>query len=344
MSVPRRAGTAVAAALVLLLDVTDAFAARTDIVVLRNGDRLTCEVQQMRQGKLQVKTDDAGTISIEWDKIASLTTADQYEVTLQNGSQLLGRLRPGTVARTMQVEGIGGTASPSMGDVASIAQIKRTVLQRIDGSIDLGGSYTKSSGVAELSFNAQAKYRRPTYAYGAVFSTNLTRQEDHPETTRYSLTTTYSRYRSAWIFSTLGLFESNRDLGFTFRGTLAESVGHYLARTPHAELLLAGGLAGGRETPVDGAAKTNVDALVVSNLSVFTYDFPTTRLDLSLLVFPSLDDPGRVRVNADAKFKREILRDFFVSLTAYDAFDSRPKSAGATQNDFGGSLSFGWSF
>lgn len=328
----------------LLAASAPALAARTDVVVLRNGDRLTCEVVQMRQGKLQVKTDDAGTISIEWDKITSVTTVDQYEITLRNGSQLLGRLRPGAVARTINVEGIGGIASPPMDEIVSFTRIRTRFLQRIDGSLDLGGSYTKSSGVAELSFNADARYRRPQYQLAAALSTNLTHQEEVPDTSRYSLNTTYTRYRGIWFLTTLGLFEGNKDLGFTFRGTFAEALGRFLARTHHAELLVAGGLAAGPERPVDADPVTNVDALAIVNLSVFTYDYPTTRIDVALLTFPSLDDPGRVRVNANARFKREILKDFFVSLSAYDAFDNRPKSASARTNDFGGSLSFGWSF
>jgi hypothetical protein len=341
----RRAVTAATIALALLVGVTaDAAAAKTDVVVLRNGDRLTCEVTQMRQGKLQVKTDDAGTISIEWDKIASVTTVDQYEVTLRDGSQLLGRLRPGTAGRTLAVEGIGGIASPAMSEVASFEQIKKTFWDRIDGSFDLGGSYTKSSGVADLAFNADARYRRPKYAMSAKLSANLTHQSAEPDNARYSLVSTYSRYRDSWIVSTLGLFEGNRDLGFTFRGTLAESVGRYLSRTSHAELLFAGGMAVGRELPVDTGAVTNIDAMAAASLSVFTYDYPTTRIDLTLLSFPSLDDPGRVRLNADAKVKREIFHDFFISFSGYDTYDNRPKSASAKQNDLGVALSFGWTF
>jgi hypothetical protein len=341
----RRAVTAATIALALLLGASaDAAAAKTDVVVLRNGDRLTCEVTQMRQGKLQVKTDDAGTISIEWDKIASVSTADQYEVTMRDGSQLLGRLRPGTVGRTLQVEGIGGTATPVMAEIASFERIKMKFLQRIDGSADLGGSYTKSSGVADLAFNADARYRRPKYALSAKLSTNLTHQSEEPDNSRYSLVSTYSRYRDAWIVSTLGLFEGNRDLGFTFRGTLAESVGRYLARTSHAEFLFAGGMAVGRELPVDSGAVTNIDALAAASLSVFTYDYPTTRIDVTLLTFPSLDDPGRVRLNADAKLKREIFHDFFISFSGYDTYDNQPKSASAKRNDLGAALSFGWTF
>ena len=322
-----------------------ALAARTDIVVLRNGDRFTGEVVDMRQGKLQVKTDDAGTLSIEWDKVTAVTTAARYDISLRDGTLLFGRVTPGA-PRVMQIVVDGGaTTTVPMGDVVSFAAIKAKFHERIDGSLDLGASYTKSSGVGQLSFDTEATYRRPSYAYGASLSTNLTRQPESPDTARYSFDLTYTRYRSnQWLVSSFGLFEGNRDLGFTFRGTGALALGRYLRRSSHVELLVAGGLAGGREAPVGEDTVTNVDAVAVADLSVFAYDYPSTRVDVAVIVFPSLDDPGRVRVNTNGKVKRELFRDFYFSVSAYDAYDNRPKSGSTQQNDFGASLSFGWSF
>jgi hypothetical protein len=341
----RPAAGVLAAALVLAVPAA-ARAARTDVVILKNGDRFTGEVVQMRQGKLQVKTDDAGTLSVEWDKIASLSTADLYDIVLQDGAHRFGRFRPAPAPGTVLVVPDGGSGSPVlMADIASVARIKLKFQQRIDGSVDLGASYSKSSGVADLWFNATAKYRRPAYGLAATFSTQATHQQEVENTSRYSLRTAYTRYRgSNWLLSTTGLFEGNRDLGFTFRGTAMESIGRYLARTRHAEFLLGGGFAAGREVPVDAGAVTNLDGLVAMELSIFTYDFPTTRIDFTTLVFPSFDDPGRVRVNADGKFVRELFKDFIVSFTVYDAYDNRPKSGTAQLNDLGGSLSFGWTF
>jgi Protein of unknown function, DUF481 len=343
--VPRPALRAATAALVILLAAaTPALAARTDIIVLRNGDHITCEIVQMRQGKLQAKTDDAGTLSIEWDKIVSITTADQYEVLMRDGSNFLGRFRPGPPGSLELVAG-AGVAPVVMADIASFTRIKAGFFQRIDGSFDLGGSYTKSSGVAELFLDSDATYRRPRYAYTVSFATNVTQQPEVDDTSRYALTASYTRYRGArWFASAATYFEGNRELGFTFRGTGAMSIGRYLAQRSHVEWLLAGGFAAGAEQPVDRSTVTNVDTLIASTLSVFAYDYPSTRLDATLLVFPSLDDPGRVRVNANGKVKRELFKDFYVSLTAYDAFDNRPKAATAAQSDFGVSLSFGWTF
>ncbi len=37
-------------------------APRTDKVVMRNGDHFTCEVEDLEDVRLKIKTDDAGTI------------------------------------------------------------------------------------------------------------------------------------------------------------------------------------------------------------------------------------------------------------------------------------------
>lgn len=322
-----------------------ALAAKTDIVVLRNGNQITCEVVQMRQGKLQAKTDDAGTLSIKWDKITSVTTAQRYDVTMRDGRRLFGRFRPAAAGSLELVADDGSVTTLPMPDIVWFAQIKNTFWDRIDGSMDLGGSYTRSSGVADLAFDLGATYRRPSFSYSGAFSTNLTRQEDDRTTTRYSLKLNYTRFRSnQWFLSPFALFESNRELGFTFRGTGAMSVGRYVLQSNRAEVVIAGGLSAGRERPVDASTVTNVDALGTFNFSLFSYDYPSTRVDLGTLVFPSLDSPGRVRINADGKVKRELFKDFYVSLSGYDAFDNKPKSADARRNDFGGSISFGWTF
>jgi hypothetical protein len=333
-------------ALALVFAASDAaLAARTDVIVLRNGDHITGEVMQLQQNKLQVKTDDAGTLSIEWDKVASVTTAARYDVTLRNSARLYGRLRPGAAGSLELLADAGTVTSVPMADIVWFAQIKNTFWSRFDGSFDLGGSYTQSSGVADLAFDFDARYRRPSHSYSASFSSNLTHQENEPDTTRYSLKLNYTKFRSnQWFISPFALVESNRELGFTVRGTGAFSVGRYVLQSNRAEVVLAGGLSAGREAPVDAPTVTNVDALAVLEFSIFTYDYPTTRVDFATLVFPSLDDPGRVRINANARIKRELFKDFFVGLSAYDAFDSRPKSASARTNDVGGALSFGWSF
>jgi hypothetical protein len=232
---------------VLLLAVSaSAWAARVDAVVLRNGDHMTVEVVQLREGKLQVKTDDMGTLSIEWDKIAAVTTAGEYDVTTRDGTRLLGRLRPGPPGSIAVVAADGGATTVPMVEIVFLARIKAAFLDRIDGSLDLGGSYTQSSGVAQVAFDVSTQYRRPASLYTASFATNFTRQPESPDTSRSSVDLGYTRFHGNRFASLIGLLERNEDLGFSFRGTFAGALGRYLTRTRRTEWLLAGGLAVGR--------------------------------------------------------------------------------------------------
>ena len=90
------------AALVIVVVLnTPASAQKTDIVTLANGDRITGEVSSLSRGQLEYKTDDTGTLYIEWDKIATVTSTGQFEVGTSDGRRFVGSLRtdPGRDAR-----------------------------------------------------------------------------------------------------------------------------------------------------------------------------------------------------------------------------------------------------
>ena len=80
------------AALVLVLAAAAYGQGRTDVVSLANGDRITGEVIRLDRGKLEFKTDDAGTLYLEWDKLASVVASRQVEVVTADGRRFFGTL------------------------------------------------------------------------------------------------------------------------------------------------------------------------------------------------------------------------------------------------------------
>ena len=62
-----------------------------------------------------------------------------------------------------------------------------------------------------------------------------------------------------------------------------------------------------------------------------------------VLVYPSFSDAGRVRADFDADMKWELISDLFWSTGDFHNYDSRPR-AEASNNDFGVTTTFGWSF
>jgi hypothetical protein len=332
-------------AIALLLVATAAFAANTDVIMMRNGDRITGEVKQLSRGRLKLATDDVGTIYIEWDNIVAIKTALNYEVVTRNGSRYVGVLETATADELRVIAEDGAVTRLAPVNVVSFWPIKSGFLQRIDGSFDLGATYTKSSGVAQTSLDLSAAYRRPSYEVFTEVESTATRQINVPVTFRFTLRTGYLRFlEENWTVSPFLFIERNPDLGLMLRGAAVLVVGRYLQRSNRSAALLAAGLAAGREHPIEGDAITNVDGVVTFSTSIYQHDYPRTTMDLAMMVFPGLNDWGRMRANTRAKIKRELFKDFFAAITVYDTFDSRPPAPSVSRNDVGLSLSVGWTF
>jgi len=320
------------------------FAANTDVVVLRNGDHLTGEVKELSRGLLKLSTDDAGTVYIEWDKIVAVTTALQYEVVTTNGARYVGVLAPASSTQLKVVATDGTETILAFLDVVSFASIKTGFLERIDGTLDIGGSYTKSSGVGQMTVELDADYRRPSYDVFTDFVSDVTRSS--AETiAQFTLRSGYRHFRDdGWIVSPFAYAARDVDLGLSLATAAAFTAGRYVQRSNRSETLVAFGAAAGKENLTDGRTIADVDAVVNIATSFFRHDYPKTEVDLWLLMFPELNRLGRVRANLHAKLKRELFKDFIFTITVYDNADSEPQVAGVSRNDVGVTFSIGWTF
>jgi uncharacterized protein DUF481 len=333
-----------ASALVLAF-CADAQAQRTDIVTLGNGDRITGEIISLTRGRLEFKTDDAGTLYLEWDKLASVVATRFFEIEIEDGTQFLGSLGAAP-ARSISVVGANVTTPLQMSLVTRISPIGRSFWQKIDGAIDAGFNYTRSSGVAQLNANWNQAYRQPAFTFRTVLSLTATEKDDgEGRDDRGSFEASFLRYPwKRWFFSIAGRFETNESLGLTLRSQLGGAVGPRLVNTNRSQLAVGAGMVVNDERGVDVDPTRNVEALFLFGWSFFTYDRPKTTLDVTLQYYPSLSDPGRNRVQFDAGVKQELLKDFFVSVSGYNTFDSRPPNPAFSNNDVGIVLSVGWSY
>jgi uncharacterized protein DUF481 len=334
-----------AGALGLILNASSVFGAMTDVVVLRNGDRLTGEVRQLDRGSLTFKTDDIGTLAIEWDKVQSVTASATFEVEDLDGGQYLGTLTSGPRAGELGIATAGGVRGVALGRVVRMQRLGATLWQRLDGSLDAGVSYTSSSELLKIDLAARVILTRAANRFGIDGSSTITQQPDVEDTRRNNLTVSYGRrYRNRWVGFAQAQVEQNRELGFDLRGSVSSGGGRYLLQDRRQDLLAAMGLRVNREKPLEGESNTNLEAAAILVFDRFSYDFPKVDVYATLSGFASLTDWGRARVEVDARWKRELLKDFALSLRGYESYDSRPPSAGAERNDYGVSFGLAWTF
>jgi hypothetical protein len=336
----------VGAAIALTLAVSGVAVAqgRTDIVYLANGDRITGEVSRLERGRLEFKTDDAGTLYLEWDNLVSVMTVRFVEVMTTDGRRFLGSLGP-AANRSIAVVGPEGTSTLLMPEVTFITPIGGNFWRKLDGSIDLGYSYTKSSGVSQLNLNTDTIWRRPAQQARVSVSATQTQTEDDEADDRGSVEMSYLRYPwQRWFVVGVGRFENNESLGLELRSQIAVAAGPRLVNSNRAQVTTGAGIAFNDEQGIDVEPVQNVEGLLVFQASYFTYDRPRTNLDFTLQYFPSFTNRGRRRLQLDADVKHEIFKDFFISVSVFDTYDSRPPNPEADTNDVGVVTSIGWTY
>jgi hypothetical protein len=328
-----------------LVLATAASAARTDVVVLRNGDHITGEVKKLQFGRLQYGTDDIGTINIEWLDVAEVTSSSVFEVEISDSTRYVGRLEPLSNA-TMAVVGDAGTIHVlAHADVVGIYKLDRSFWKRLDGSFDLGMTYTQADTTTQFNFDLELEVRRPKRQTSFDFSGILTDDEDSDDTRRFDATFSHLRFRGAkWFNQIFGGAQGNQELGLDLRVLAGGTIGREAIQTNRTVLRGAAGLAVNREWSVDGTSEEEIEALVAGSYSFFTFDYPSTRVDILLTVFHGLGSDAALRLEGNISVKRELVKDLYFSVSAYESYDADPIVETAERNDWGFTTSIGWSF
>ena len=318
---------------------------RTDMVRLLNGDRITGEIMSLERGRLELKTDDAGTIEIEWDNVAGLAATRGFEIETASGRRLLGGIANGS-DRSLTVDAADGATTLNMSDVTRITPMGASFWSRMDGSFDAGFTYSQSSGIAQATVNSMSVFRRPSFEVRLDGSGTLTQTDGESERDdRGSVDLSYVRYRGErWWVSGGGRIETNRSLGLVLRSQVGGMIGQRLVNSNRAQFEVGGGLVVNNEQGVDVESTQNIEAVLGLQTSYYTYDRPKTTIDAGFQYYPSLSTWGRQRLQFDAAVKRELWKDFYVSMNGYDTFDSEPPQEGSSRNDVGLSFSIGWSY
>jgi putative salt-induced outer membrane protein YdiY len=277
--------------------------------------------------------------------VAGVTATAAFEVEDLDGRQHFGALQPGASGSLAVVSVIYGSREIELARVVKIQRVGATFWKRLDGSFDVGASYTSSSELLKLDLTAIVVMTRRGHQDSIDGESTMTRQPEVEDTRRNNLTFGYvRRFSSRWLAFGQAAVEQNRELGFDLRGSVTGGGGRYLLQGRKQEMLAALGLRVNREKPLEGETETHLEAAAALTYDRFSWDFPNVDIYASLAGFAGLDDWGRVRVEVDVRIRRELLSDFSVSLRVYESYDSRPPTEGADRNDYGVGFGLGWTF
>jgi hypothetical protein len=318
------------------LMVQPVLAQKNDLIFLKNGDRVTGEIKELSYGKICLSTDDIGTIYIEWDKIERLISDKKFEVELQFGTIYYGSLGVSSDKRKMSVIGDTLTFDVYRAFVVNIRPIRDTFLQRLDGSISLDLSITKTTGVKQLIFGGNVIYQGRIWSQSVDMNAQITTQPEKDISKRAEFNYQANRHlKSRWFSASVFSLTQNTELGIDLRASIGAGGGRKLIQTNNALFRSAVLISITREAIHDSAGVDhNIELPVLSLYRLFMFDDPKTDITVNVGIFPNLSTIGRIRFEINSKLSYEFIKDFSARLNFYYTLDNRPPSTTAAKNDY----------
>jgi putative salt-induced outer membrane protein YdiY len=335
--------------------------ARADVVTLKNGDRVTGTLVTVKDGKLELKSDVLGDLSIPVAQIATFSAEKPVVVMVKGQKPLRG---------TLELEPSGAWQVTSNGRSQTLAASSAQLIMPEESYSKLIEHTAKPwqdwHGVSSLGYAVQRGDQQTSN-----FSTTVNAVRERPATpiferhwrTDYGLTmvfshaaqdgtsvtsNTYSTHlRQDYLLSPdnfiFGLAQLDhigaQDL--YLRQTYGGGYGRQVLNTPRMHFSVLGGLNDVHEKFFDGSYNQNAEALVGEHLGIKL--FKSVALDHSLNFYPNLTNSGQYRFDTTTTVAAKLNNRFSLNASVVDFYLSNP-AAGSHKNNIAYTTGLGYTF
>ena len=327
--------------------------AAKDILVMKNGDRITCEVKGLEAGVLRASLDYVdGTISVDWLKVARLESNYLFVIVLQDGSTYSAKVispetDTGVVKLIIQPEG-EQSFEVDRSSVVRMAQTSENFLQRLSGSFTVGATYAKGNSTTQFNFGSELAYLRTNWGAEVAYNSNLSSSAGAPTATRNQLDLTayrLLRWRNYFAGGLADFLQSSVQ-GISRQFQAGAGLGRFVKNTNRLSFWILGGIGVQRtnyvRSIVDQPPQNIGVAVISSNLKAFS--FKQTRFTISSTVFPALtSQPGRLFIKTNMSYYLKLFHKIDWNLSFYGSWDTQPPPQ-FRGSDYGTSTGLSWTF
>ena len=325
---------------------TLSMAAKTDVVLLVNGNTITGEIKSLEFGALRYSTDSMGTVSVDWEDIVSITTKQTLQLEVSDGTRYFGRLDSADERFEIKVITLSGDVDLHTSQIVRMTPIdaEESFWERVDGSFALGFDSEKSSDVSTLRTTADISYRTRQYLVGLQATVNNTNQAEDETRNRTNIRGNYQRFRdNRWFTDWFGGWERHDELGIQSRISGGGALGRYLVQNNRNQLSLTGGLnITSTDFTGDDPSTETVDGRIQVRYLHRNID-PEAKITFTTNIFPLLEDLSQYRAESELIFRREFVEDLFFDVTLSHSYATNPPTD-AAKTDYTLTTSIGYSW
>jgi hypothetical protein len=326
---------------------------KSDVLVMRNGDRLTCEIKSLDSDTLSISLDyAAGTVSINWGKVDHIESKQLFLVKTMDGVVYSGTLAtpstPGARPTKIEVfETPTDKVELEQNHIIHMEQTDLSFLRRINGQIGLSSIYNKGNQSTQYNLNADAVYPRERWSAAVSYSSSFSSSTGSSSVTRNESQITAQRLLrwNNWYYAGLADFLQSSEQGIQLQSTFGGGIGRYFKNTNNTRISVYSGIAwqniAYHEQLVPATNQQVTSALIVGKISLFRFD--KTNLDVLAIVLPALSDPGRIHTNLNVTYYIKLWSKFNWNISFYGNWDNQPPP-GFSSSDYGTSSGITYRF
>lgn len=326
---------------------------KDDVIVMKNGDRLTGEIKGISSGALYASLDYVdGTVAIQWSKVARLESHQRFILKTQDGSVHSGTLS--TLEKPLnpeiEIQVTDDTAHQVVVQRSQIVRLDQTsekFLQRFNGAISAGTIYSKGNQSVQYSLGVQTEYLQEQWRAQAAVESTLSSSSGSNVSSRNQVNFGALRLLpwKQWFYSGRASFLESSEQEINLQSNVGAGIGRFFKNTNRTSVSLVGGLAWQNtdymQSIVDVARQNAAAVLISANASVFK--FKRTNLDITANLFPAISQPGRVFFATNASYYVKLFSNFSWNASFYGNWDTHPP-AKLSGSDYGSSSGVTWTF
>lgn len=345
----------------LLLAVTPLLA---DTIKLKNGDRLTGSIVKSDEKTIVIKTEYAGLVTVNWDAVSDVDSAQQLNVFSKSGQKIIGTVRS-TEGKFDVSTSDSGKVSLAKADVVTIRNkdeqaawqkeedrfANPSVLDLWNGSADFGIAFTSgnsstSTTTAGLDLTRATRRDKTTVFYRQISASDrsVTPTKKIANAKRAGVQYNLNISPRTYVFGFTN-FDFDELLKLDLRFVAGGGFGYNVIKNERSKFDVFGGISYNKEifdtTPAPTTlvpkpvyttlTRDSIEGLVGEEWS-YKLNGRTSFFEKAVL-FPNFTKRGEFRLNFDAGMSTALSKYISWNLTYSSRYLSNPPLPGIKKND-----------
>ena len=343
-----------AVSILLLLSCLPLFAREnTDVIVMKNGDRITGQIKGLDAGVLYVSLPYIiQTLDVDWSSVAHLESTQLFIVKTAGGSVYRGTIsttetekeKPVTIEVT---EAPGNESTIEQQQVVQIGEASDKFWQRFNGEVNVGTTYTKGNQTVQFTLGGAAEYLRERWSAEGSWYSSLANSSGVTASTRNEITGTASHLLpwNNYFYAGLSNFLQSSVQGIQLQSTVGAGIGRYFKNSNRATVVVVGGLGWQNvqynQSTVGAGTQNLATGLIAGEVRLFRFN--KTSLRFTGLLMPILSEPGRVKFTMNSSYDIKITGNLSWNVSFYGNWQNQPPPH-FQGSDYGTSSGLSWTF